>query len=426
MYISNIRKQLSFVLLSAVLFLFPVSLSAQTRISSPYSIFGVGELRLNQNFRNMGMGGLGIGYRSNTSINDVNPASYTAIDSLSFLFEATVFSHLYHQKTSSASQIGNYTTLGSFAFSFPATRWWSIGFGLRPFSSVGYKIHDSGQDDILGTMHFLYEGSGGINQVYVGQAFSPVKGLSIGVNVSYLFGNLQRFTSVYSDSLGIYRTNKTVSNDVKGWHAGFGLQYHAKMGSEGSITLGGIYGLQTDLDITRGEVVQRMLPGFTRYDTIRYVQGEEGRMQIPTYWGAGAFARLNAEWAAGMDFQQQKWEDFRIFDRPDRLANSYQFAFGMQHNPKVQTFSSAFSRLEYRAGIRYGKTYLQVQEQQLNEFGINFGVGIPLRRSLSGLNLSFEYARRGNTSGGLIQENFYRFNIGVNVHERWFLRSKFF
>jgi hypothetical protein len=419
-------KHLRLAFLFVGLLMIAFSASGQTRIPSPYSMFGLGELRFNQNFSNLGMGGLGVGFRSNLSVNEVNPAAYTAIDTLSFVFEATAFSHFYRQSTETQSQTGNYSSLGSLSFGFPVTKWLAVGAGLKPFSSVGYKIHDFDEDPVVGVMNYQYEGEGGINQAFFGGALRPVKGLSVGLNASYLFGRFENHTSVYSDSTGIFLTNRVVSNQVNGWIFGMGAQYEFRPTETSSYTLGITYGSETPVSASRNELVRRMLPGETRFDTIRVENEIQGDLVLPAYWGAGLYARFNPQWAGGIDFQTQNWSDFRLFDASDELTNSYHFALGLQHNPRVQTFSNMFHRLTYRAGFRYGQTYLNPNNHALSEFGISFGLGIPLRRSLSSLRVGFEYAQRGTTDQNLIKEDFFRINIGINIYEHWFLRRRFF
>ena len=403
-----------------------LQVSGQTRITSPYSYFGLGELRFNQNFQNMGMGGLGVGFQSNRSVNDVNPASYAGTDTTSFVFEATFFSHFYQQRNTETSQTGNYTTLGNLAFSSPIKRWLSIGFGLKPFSAMGYKIKDRVAADQVGHMNFLYEGSGGINQVFIGTAIKPFKGFSVGLNASYLFGTLERHTTSFADSASVFLTNKILANEVGGWHFGMGAQYRIVFSGTSHLTLGLIYGAEQNVSASRNEVIRRMLPSKTSFDTLHIARGLSGDLTLPMYYGGGVYARFNSQWAGGLDFQRQNWSEFRIFDTAQDLNNSYHIALGVQHNPSIQTFSNFFSRLEYRAGVRYGQSYINPNGHNIDEFGISFGLGIPLRRTLSGLNIGFDLAQRGTTEHSLIKENFYRINIGVSVYERWFLRRRFF
>lgn len=421
-------RTVSFVACCALIFIFHTAAVAQTRISSPFSRYGLGELQFHQNFANQGMAGLGIGFRSNINVNNLNPASYTAFDTTSFVFEATVFSHFYQQLTATQSQQSNYTSLGSVAFGFPVTRWWGVGLGLKPFSSVGYKIRDFEDHELVGRVNYLYEGQGGINQVFIGNAFQLFRGFSVGVNSSYLWGSLERHATVQSDTTGFFLTNRILSNQINGWHFGFGAQYVAALSEKSNITLGITYGHENPVNARMGETIRRRLPAMTNspFDTIHHVEGLRQQINIPAYWGAGAFMQFNNNWGAGMDFQWQNWEAFEMFGQAEGLNNSYQAAFGIQHQPSVQTYSTFLNRIRYRAGFRYGQTYLNPFDEPLDEFGISFGLVMPVRRTPTGqgmLNISMEYGQRGTPD--LIQENFFRINLGVNVNENWFIRRRF-
>lgn len=407
------------------------SVQSQNRINSPYSMFGPGEVKGNEYFRNLSMGGISQGFRSNRSINYLNPASYTAIDTLSFVFEGTVFSHIYQQQTATQEQTTHYTNLGNLNFAFPVTRRWKVAAGILPWSQVGYKITDFEQDDINGRINYLYEGSGGINQVYMGHAFSIYKGLSAGINISYLFGKAEDRMLASSDSVGFHRTAWTYSDETDGLMLTYGLQWAIPLGETRRITLGASYTGPTQLDITRNRYITRALPGVGGIDTLNITMGNKGTMEIPQNLAAGVFMRFSNRIAAGVDYQTQEWSSFRTFDTQHRLNDSWQVRSGIVYNPRIETFSGLFSRLEYRAGMRFGQSFLTMADnagtlQDFSEFGVSFGVGVPLRRSLTGLNLGFEYSRRAADTNDLINENFFRFNIGINVYERWFVRSRFF
>jgi len=399
---------------------------AQTRISSPYSRFGVGELLFNQNFRNLGMGGIGIGYRSNNSVNSVNPASYSAVDSTSFVFEATGFSHFYHAQTATQSQMGNYTSLSTLSLSFPVTRWLAIGAGVKPFSAVGYKVNNQIFDATFGQINFTYEGSGGINQLFFGTSVVPFQGLSLGVNASYLFGDISRSASVSSDSTGFFLTNQIKGHRIRGWHLGFGAQYEFVFSENRYLTLGVIYGMETSVGSERTETIRRRLPGVTVYDTTLHVLADAGSMILPMYFGAGITGRINEHWMAGFDFQTQNWANFSINNQDENLNNTFQCAFGVRYRPSPRTFGGFFTRLEYKAGLRFAQNYLNINNQPQNEFGISFGVYMPIRRTNNGINLGFEFGQRGSTENNLIKENLFRINLGVNIYERWFIRTRFF
>lgn len=414
-------------LLLAVLFLLaPGQLEAQINMNQPYSIYGVGEMRFNQYFQNLGMGGLNQAYRSNVSINDVNPAAYSALDSTSFVFEATMLGHFYEQETADVKQQSDYVSLGNLSFGFPVTSWWRFAGGIKPYSQVGYRIRDVEHHDQAGQINYFYEGSGGINQFFVGSAFEPVDGLSLGANVSYLFGNLNYEAAARSDSAGVFQTNLTNTNRVRGWMFGFGAQYHHRISDHRNFTLGATYGHEQEATVSSSDILMRRLQGDNFFDTIAEYDRADGVMSLPAYYGFGVHGQLNRRWSGGIDYQWQNWNNFTFLDDAEDFNDSYRVAAGVRFRPQAETFSTVFHRLEYTAGVRYAQSYLKPQGENLDEFGISFGTIIPIRGSLSAVNLNFEYSQRGSTTDHQMQENFYRLNVTVNIYERWFIRRRFF
>ena len=92
--------------------------------------------------------------------------------------------------------------------------------------------------------------------------------------------------------------------------------------------------------------------------------------------------------------------------------------------PNYNSFTSFFSRIVYRAGIRVEKSGLNIQNQSINEFGINFGLGIPVQ-GFQNLNLGFEVGKRGTTNNGLVQEDFFSVRLGLSLNDKWFVRNKY-
>lgn len=414
--------------IATCLLIWPDNLQSQTRINSPYSMLGPGEIRGYEYFRNLGMGGIAQGFRNKLTVNYLNPASYTALDSLSFVFEGTVFSHIYQQKIAGQEQTTLYSNLGNLNFAFPVTRRWSVAAGLLPWSQVGYKITDFQDDPNSGRVNYQYEGSGGLNQIYIGNAFNLFGGLSAGINVSYLFGRTENKRIAYSDSIGFFRTSWSTADETNGLMLAYGLQWQIKISETSNLTLGATYSGLTKLNMNRNNFVLRAL---TVVDTLQASADQEGQMEIPAHIAAGVFMKFNSQWALGVDYQTQNWSDYKTFDQSYNLNDAYQLKVGTVFNPKIETYSNFLNRIEYRAGVRYGQSYLKMADasgiyQDFTELGISFGIALPIRRSLSGLNFGFEYSQRNSTSSDLINENYFRFNIGVNVYERWFVKRKFY
>ena len=70
-----------------LLFIISFAASGQKQINSPYARFNIGNLEPAASFKSLGMGGIGIGMKSNSSIYFANPASYSSIDTNSFIFD---------------------------------------------------------------------------------------------------------------------------------------------------------------------------------------------------------------------------------------------------------------------------------------------------------------------------------------------------
>lgn len=406
------------------------SLSAQVRVGSPYSRFGIGDLHRLSNAKNLAMGGTTLAIRDNGGINYSNPASYTAFDSLSFVFEGGVLDHYATTKTDLQSAKNNYISLGYLLFGFPVADWWRASFGLLPFSDVGYNIVDEQTHPEAGPISYLFKGNGGINRFYFGSGFKITKKLSAGFNLSYLFGTLEKNRTVYfsdtSYSFNLRFSNRTTFGDLL---PEFGLQYHTPLKNDHYLTLAATFGPQTNLSIKDDQVAETFITGATGIefikDTISDVSGREGKVTFPLGFGTGVRIGEKDHWQAALDFKMQNWEDYRYFDVTDSLRNSFQLAAGFAITPDAASISSYWDRVTYRFGVRYSSTYLQLHKNQLSEFGISFGLGLPLRRSLSMLNLGFEYGRRGTTADDLIQENFFRIVLGVSVYERWFYQRRY-
>ncbi|HTL82404.1 MAG TPA: hypothetical protein VL651_11905, partial [Bacteroidia bacterium] len=145
-----------------------VSAQAPTTLQtvSPYSRFGIGDLVLNGSLFNTGMGGGGIGYRNDSLVpqylNFQNPASFSSNNVVAY--EVGVSSNTVMLQSASAKGGFNQTRLSGIAIGFPVTKWWGAGFGLVPYSSMGYDVTTNDSVTGVGAVTYKYEGSGGVNQ----------------------------------------------------------------------------------------------------------------------------------------------------------------------------------------------------------------------------------------------------------------------
>lgn len=408
---------------------FSVYTFSQTRISSPYSRYGLGDLQNAKYIGNLAMGGIGIAYRQPSSVNYSNPASYTVFDTNAFVLETGINSQTVKLSTNNQNQRSNYTSLSHLAFGFPVTKWWGSSIGLLPYSHVGYKISNYETLSEIGKIKYLYEGSGGLNQFYVGNAFQ-LKNLSVGVNAAYIFGYLDR-TSTVSSPDSIYYLALRLSNGtrINGFHYNLGLQYEKKINTDWTMQVGLVYSATAKLNAKRDSFAYTFFSSGEDYekikDTIIDAENTKGKINLPYSLGGGIIIKKSNILMMGFDYQMQNWNNYSSFGEKDSLKNSWVTSFGMEYTPIHTNLSSYWKRVHYRVGARYAKTYLQLRNNQLSESAVSFGFGLPLKRSKTSFNIGFELGQRGTLENNLIKEQFGRIILNVSFNEFWFFKRRF-
>ncbi|MBC8321675.1 MAG: hypothetical protein H8E34_13230 [Bacteroidetes bacterium] len=405
---------------------------AQTGINSPYSRYGLGQLYgENLNTATMSMGGLSIGIHDPTALNPANPASYGSLDSASFLFEIGVMGNITNLQTTQLSENGYDGTLSYILVGFPITRWWRAGIGVMPYSKIGYNVEVTAEvPDFSDAVH-SFTGNGGLNQVFFGNGFNLTKNLRVGVDATYLFGQSSRSSMIYyPDSVFIFGTK--VESTIHGgdFMFDYGLQYDLKLTNTTKVTFGITYANKFNMSAKRTYLSKTLTGGFNQEienvkDTIEYIPDEKGSIVVPQRLGLGLAVKKEGKWLVGADFEWQNWEEFSVFNVADTLSNSWRISVGGEFTPTHSTISSLFKRLTYRAGIRYNQSYLNFNGTQINEFGISFGIGFPMMKSKTGIDIGIEIGRRGTTDNNLIQENFANFLLGISIQEHWFHKRKY-
>ncbi len=420
-------------LLIAFLLLFFVSeqASAQARISSPYSRYGVGELWHNNYSTTLsGMGNIGLAIRSNNFLNIKNPASYTGFDSTSFLFDVSALGMYTTLKTTEISQDADYASLGYILFGTPITKWWKASFGLIPFSNVGYYVIEDKNIADVGQVRFIYEGSGGLNQFHLGNGFMITQNLSVGINASYVWGIIDRRRRItFPDSLSMISTRLDNFDHISDIMFDIGAQYFIPLKNGMELGTGLVVKPGMKLNSTRKYIAQNYFGGdndieFPR-DTVAYNPSKKGTLDFPLGIGGGISLRKANQFLVSMDVNWRNWKEYKSYGRSDSLQNSFSLHLGGEYIPKHNSITSYWHKVRYRIGVRYENTYLEINNQPIKEFGISFGLGFPFKRSKSMLNFAFEFGNKGTVKNDLVQENYIKFTFGLSIYERWFVKTKY-
>jgi hypothetical protein len=416
--------------LSALFLFLCCSLSAQTIITSPYSRYGIGDLTANANAWNLSMGETSIGLRSPFHINFNNPASYTAFDSTSFVFEGGVIFNYVTLNTNTQSASRTYASVGYLTFGFPVTKWWKTTICLLPYSNVGYNVSTDAILPDVGHTVRIYSGSGGINRFLWGNGFKLTKNLSIGINASYLFGSLTRESaSTFPDSVYYANFRQDYNITISGFYFDYGIQYTAKLKKDLKLTAGAIFGTNTKVNgSTDYFATTYFASNGTDYpkDTIQSEAGVRGTITIPLMYGLGLSIEKPEKWIIGADYRWQNWKNYKAFGSNDSLVNSYQVSAGVELVPDMNNYTNYLKRVRYRMGLRYNSTYLQLRQKHLNEYSVSLGFGLPIRGMRTAINLSAELGTRGTTQSNLINETYFNFVVGFSIYERWFVKRKYF
>jgi hypothetical protein len=388
----------------------PGSLIAQTT-SSPYSIFGLGFLEGNSSGPSKAMGGTGIAFLSGRSVNLMNPASYSGIDSLMSIFEVGVFGKYTIFSTSSENQSLLNANIKYILMGFRIAPWLTTSFGFSPYSSIGYNI--TTDSPVEGTnLKFLktFTGEGGVNQVYLGSSIQLVKNLSVGFNAAYLFGNITRTES--STAFTYYLEDATY---ISNFDLNYGLHYQFKI-KKWNYSLGLIYGNSKNLKTKNVTTIK------TDNET-DVLKNRKYKYSIPQNIGAG-FSINKGFFSAGIDYEWSKWKNIEFTNSYLQTRNSNRYSFGVEFSS--QGLKKGTGRMIfYRLGGEYRQSYLVIDDNPIDYRALTLGAGLPLKGFLSVINISMELGQNGTTKNGLFKESFITLHLDMSLRNLWFMKQRY-
>jgi len=399
----------------------PVLLLAENlNVASPYSRYGYGDLQSMSVGPAKSMGGLGYGIRDHRFINPMNPASYSSIDSLTFMMNLAISGTV--NGISNGSEVYNQFRgmVDYVAFQFPIYKFIGLSFGVLPFSCVGYKysstdsIPDVVIPDSKTAVKQSYEGSGGFTQVYLGLSFDILNRVSVGVNGKYMFGEITHTRAAsFPDKALFNSTSQYHYMNVSAFLCDLGVLYHQPIKKD-ELVIGATYSFKLPMPMKSQitTVTNTVVDDYYDYG-----------FDYPTTVGVGVSYKFLNKAVAGIDFEWRDWSNARYLNVTDTLKTTYRIAAGLEY---VYKPGSKFygENLRYRLGFNYGKSYTQINGYRYDEFAITAGLGFPLFNNLTMLNVFLEYGHRGNTNQVGLVEDYFKFGLDVSLNERWFVKRK--
>ena len=406
------------ILALSFLTLFTLPICAENGMNSPYTRYGFGQLSAMETGTNKGMGGTGIGVQNSNQINMLNPASYAAVDTLTFLLDIGMSLSNSNLAEGSMKRNALNTTFDYLAMQFRLVPRLGMTIGLMPFSNIGYSFKNSttidySEDEKI-TATNIFQGDGGLRQVTAGLGYTPFKGLSVGANLSYIYGEIYHYIyNQYSDA-NINTQTRQYLADITTYNAEFGIQYQAAIGKN-RFVIGATY-LFNDTATTEIYTVNIS----SGNDTISC-----GHMSLPSEYGAGISYTYDNRLTIAADYSMQQYSTVSFFG--DKGVDRCRASVGMEYVPE-HISRKLFRRTRYRAGLHYATAHYTVDGKKgPTEYGAIIGIGLPIMNRWNGkslVNISGQAIHVRPNAPGMITENQLRLNIGLSFNETWFNKWK--
>lgn len=394
---------------------------AQESTASPYSFYGIGDVKFKGNVENKSMGGLGITPDS-IHLNMQNPASLASLKLTSFSVAGTY--NTVNLKSATASEKARRTSFDYLTMAIPAGK---LGFslGLMPFSSVGYKIQKPSTE--ADESNSQYTGSGGISRVFVGAGYKLTSKLSVGLDFGYNFGKLETNSVVFIPGVQ-FGSRELMTSQINGINVNLGAMYRTKFKKYdvvSSLTISPSTNLNSNNVISTAKVTYDSSGNENTYDSEQIVEGPDSKVKLPTRFAFGSGIGQAKVWFVGFESTLQGKSNYgeKIIGNVD-YENATKIAIGGYYIPNFNSFSNYFSRVTYRAGLRHENTGLIVNSKSIKDRAVTLGLGLPVGGNFSSINIGMEYGKRGTTAANLVGENYLNISVGLSFSDKWFTKRK--
>ena len=408
-----------------------VNTQAQKGSASPYSFFGMGDENITKTIGEISRGETGVADYSSYSLFLSNPASLSQLRFTSY--GLGISNRIIKVDDGTNSERSSASSLSYLALGVPIGDKAGFVFGLQPNTNVGYSLLQQITDaNDLVTESNLFFGNGGTNRLFLGYGRKIHKFASFGLEGSFIFGRLSNNILNRRDSVQFATQSETNSN-ISGFVLKAGAQYHKPLKNKKNVEfqLGATVSLNSNLT-NRGEellfsLVNNAAGNVLPRDTILN-QPFNGAIKYPLKSTVGIGIGEHYKWNMSLEYGYQGAFNFTGGPLDSNsivnYKNASRISLGGYYLPNRNSVTSYWDRVTYRGGIKYKQSGLVVNKQDVNEYGISFGVGMPLGKSLSIFNVGLELGKRGTLKGGLIKENYFNFRIGFTLNDKWFLKRK--
>ena len=410
----------------SICLLFAIGAMAQQGSASPYSFYGIGDVKFKGTAEAAAMGGIGV-FPDSIHLNLQNPASYTSLKLTTLAFGGTYSNS--NLKTNTQSEKARRTTLDYIALGIPMGKFGAT-IGLMPTSYVGYK----NQSMVQNTEIRRSFGKGGVNKAFLGLAYKLTSKLSIGADLGYNFGQIETKDILFLNNIQ-YGSREINTSNLSGLIVNTGLMYSSKIKKKYDFYGSLVYTPHATLNLTNYRKTalivysqdieqETIVPGSEIEDS----NNNDKAIKLPSKLAVGTGFGQDKKWLVGAEITWLQTSSLsnRFNDiTKGKFENARRYVIGGYFVPKYNSFNSYFERITYRGGFRYENTGLVINNKSVNEMAVSAGFGLPVGGRLSNINFGIEVGKKGTKANDLIEDKYINFTLSFSLSDKWFVKSKY-
>ena len=397
---------------------------------SPYSLNELGEINFLGNVSNISMGGVD-SLIDSLEFNINNPSSLAKLQLTNyhvgtFYKSSSISNNLNTDKFNSANI--NYIAIGI------PTKKFGFGFGVLPYSSVGFNLQTSDDYNSNNTLiSRLFAAEGNINRVFFSLGMPLFKFFSVGGSLNYNFGKFsyEKYNQYENVNYGLYSNSSSeitgfnyiisssliipLKNDLK---ASFIFNYNpsSKLNS---------YNVESLYTSTSSAINLETLGDFIDVDlSSSGLENTDLIISDRSIYSIGL--EKKNKWFFGLQYEDKLSSSFEnkflILDNIS-YRDSRVFSVGAHYIPDASSLTSYWKRIKYRFGIRNEEKSILLNNLPVNQFSLNLGLGLPLS-GFSKANFGLEFGTVEDENKSL-KENYFSIRLGLSLNDIWFIKRKF-
>lgn len=429
--------------LKLIFFLITTSItaSAQKQVTSAIARYNLGILEPSGSVRSLGMGGIGTAIRDNSTVYFNNPASYSSLDTNSFIFDFGVNYGLNLLSDGTSKYTSDDMNFDHLMLGFPIAKNFGFVAGVVPYSNGYYRIEESVEegdpdyDPVTGGYTAYHLGTGNITRFFVGSGISITKNFSLGVNMEILSGSIKRANEFdFDDYYYVYHNNISATRQLSGINFDYGIQYTASLKKDWFFIAGASLSFGQHYKSKLSSISYKF-NAYGSVDTISFTSVDSVKAYLPGSLHTGiSFGKKN-KFTTGIDFNITDWSKAELNSEETHFADTRALRLGAEYIPDYISNYSYLRRVAYRIGAHMEDNYLVFDGNQVKEYGFSLGAGIPLKGIskstvyvdyISRANFFIDFTRKSlNTSTFEHYENYFTFGISLNLYDLWFLKHRY-